>query len=236
MNHYYDKAKNPKNWWARIVAVVAAFGAVLAGAATYWDYWSKLPNLIDVRRQVGSTISGDDKPLLLSSVDLAAQPAASNANSQKVIVEAVVNKRYVKNCKAQLSFGKANKDGYPEGVPDAENDTASNGFKRFTFEFSGKELPDDGYLRLRCFGDMNESWTPIHAWPAKTENYAVVIGEHNNHTGAGETHLPCGADPVAWVKSAHPEKCKFVTVANLGSADGNHCGYAHFQLRCSTQP
>ena len=207
-----------------IVAAVVALGAVIAGGATFWDNWSKLPNFIDIRRQVGSIIVGDDKPLLLSSVDLAAQPASPNPNTQKVIIEAVASKKYVKNCKAQLSSGKATKEGYPEGIPAAENDTESNGFKRFTFEFSGTDLPEDGYLRLRCFGDMNESWTPIHAWPAKTESYPVVVGEHDNHTSAGETHLSCGTDPVGWVKSAHPDRCKFVAVANLGSVSGNQCG------------
>jgi hypothetical protein len=104
MSGYYNTAKKPKNWWGWIVAAVVALGAAIAGGEKFWDYWSKLPSFVDVRRQVGSIIIGDDKPLLLSSVDLAAQPDSSNSNTQKVIVEAVASKKYVKNCKAELSF------------------------------------------------------------------------------------------------------------------------------------
>ena len=225
-----------KSWWGRVIAVGVLLAGAIGGFAVAWKHYEELPSFADLRLQLGTIILGDASPLTLNSVALISRPTPASSNSQKVIVEAIASKKYLKNCKADLGFGELlTTDDYPHGTPDGD-DVQHNGFRRFSFQMDGKELPDNGFLRLRCDDFVTENWTAIQRWPAKAASFGVVIGEHDNHTSSGETHLPCRADPIGWVKAAHPEICKYVTSTSLGSASGNECGYTHLQLRCSTQP
>jgi hypothetical protein len=64
--------------------------------------------------------------------------------------------------------------------------------------------------------------------------YYVCSGEYREACGGNAAWIPCGGNPIAWAKGAHPNECVKAEFKKISDVGGNRCGYATFEVTCSS--
>jgi hypothetical protein len=104
--------------------------------------------------------------------------------------------------------------------------------ERLTFVGGGLAVLIGAFWTAFVYFD-GKTW--VSSWFKKEATYYVCIGEHKAECRSDIPWQPCGTNPTAWVKSAHPDACAYVEQTKLSDVSGNQCGYATFELKCSTR-
>ena len=65
--------------------------------------------------------------------------------------------------------------------------------------------------------------------------YYLCLGEHREVCGRTANWVSCGTNPADWAKRTHPEECGSVQINKISDVGGNQCGYATFEIKCSSK-
>jgi hypothetical protein len=109
-----------------------------------------------------------------------------------------------------------------------------------TFVVPREQYAKEGSLRMVCERRIT-GWQTFQLPEVAGINKAVVttynvcLGEYREACGGTPNWIPCSGNVAAWAKSAHPAECVSVDYKKLSDVSGNRCGYATFQVTCSTK-
>src|SRR5229473_4410618 len=109
-----------------------------------------------------------------------------------------------------------------------------------TFIVPRGQYAKEGSLRMVCEGRIT-GWS-VFSLPEvvginkpQSATYYLCMGQYREACGANVNWIPCGGSPAGWAKSAHPTECVKTDIKKLSDVGGNQCGYATFQIACTSQ-
>jgi hypothetical protein len=66
--------------------------------------------------------------------------------------------------------------------------------------------------------------------------FLLCIGEYQAACGGAPNYAPCEDTVSSWAKRSHPKECAgAVNYRKISDVSGNKCGYAKFEVTCSSQ-
>ena len=109
-----------------------------------------------------------------------------------------------------------------------------------TFLVPRAQYAKEGSLRMVCERRIT-GWS-VFSLPEvvginkpQSATYYLCMGQYREACGANVNWIPCGGSPAGWAKSAHPAECVKADIKKLSDVGGNQCGYATFQIACTSQ-
>jgi hypothetical protein len=109
-----------------------------------------------------------------------------------------------------------------------------------TFVVRRDQYGKEASLRVVCDGRITE-WRsfplPIITGlnTPKFVNLTACVGEYRNACGGTANFIPCGENVENWVKTTYPKECVKVVARKVSDVGGNKCGYATFEISCSSE-
>jgi predicted acylesterase/phospholipase RssA len=206
---------------ASLIALARAFPTVL-------PFWAPFDASIAIR------------DVRVANVSLLAARADSTVPAAQIQLEFVQVKTgpsTLKECVSELRLKDVFKP-QPDD-PEAIEEEAQAVVQR-TFFVPKDQYANEGSLRMVCARRVTD-WSAfqlprtagINTPTVKT--FLVCMGEFQQACGSGVAWAPCGSDAAIWAKSTHPAECVNVgNITKLSDVGGNRCGYATFQVTCSS--
>jgi hypothetical protein len=141
------------------------------------------------------------------------------------------------NCQPELRLQDvySGQSGRSETITEERQEKLSESF-RVKREQYGKEAG----LRMVCERRIT-TWAIFNLPEVTTfikptlTSYYLCMGEHREACGGTPNWVPCSSNPSNWAKSAHPAECVKVDVKKISDVGGNQCGYATFEIVCSSK-
>jgi hypothetical protein len=233
--------KPQPGFWTKIVALGAALG-VIAGIVSHIDSIEKtlsgwFPGFLgpfdaDISiRDVRVTKS----VLMQQSFD--GSPAESAVDSKIEYLEVKSGNSPLKDCHTQVLMGSD----YDQDKDFRKPETVfgiTKALQTDRFVFRKKDYAKQGKIRMICDRGYAEPVTfdlPSLPGTGVNSHYLVCIGEYPNACGSNVVWQPCGSDVTVWAKREHTKECASIDYKKLSDVSGNHCGYATFDVSCTSQ-
>lgn len=240
----YSAASAPRkeNSWARVVSVGGWVSAFIVGAAALatalvtisaafpkiFPFWAPFDASIVIRDiRVEKAIPTDAKFGGPSD-----EPAAE---LDIEYVEEKTGPSTLRECRPELKLQDVYSAQRSQTISDPTHAKISDKFLVRRAHYS-----KEGSLRMVCERRIT-GWTAFNLpeitgvnRPEKT-TFHLCQGQYREACGGTPNWIPCEGNAVAWAKNTHPKECISVALTKLSDVGGNRCGYATFQVTCSTK-
>ena len=237
--HPRERQPKPTLWSAAKVwagGISAFIIGVSAVAAALVALGANFPRLLPFLAPFDASISlrdPHDIHVKLADVKLAGQPAV------EISLQYVLDKNgpsTLRDCHLQFMLQETyhSVSDRPQTITDIKQENQSD-----TFQVKADQYSKNASLMMTC--EKRVSNVLVFSLPEfsglkkpTASTFYLCIGEHREACGSTANWAPCGGDVSSWARSTHPSECGTVSSRKLSDVGGNQCGYATFQVTCTS--
>ncbi|HEX3502658.1 MAG TPA: hypothetical protein VHU22_04620 [Xanthobacteraceae bacterium] len=229
-----------RSWFAANSAFILSAIAVLALVSTQLvTIGENFPKIFPFWAPFNANISVRDIRVQKAE---AVQNRTANATPETAVkleveyVEEKTGPSTLKQCLPEIRLQDVYKSmNQPQDIKEETQAKASD-----TFLIRKNDYSKDAFFQMVCQRRIT-SWQPLQLPEVEGVNkpvittYSLCTGEYREACGASANWAPCYTNVENWAKAAHPAECANVQLKQLSDVSGNHCGYATYQITCSTK-